>query len=188
MILIVDMNCKKESLGMYEFVFPIAAIVEDFGEYVIEHHSELNQEDIDRSTHIVLSGNALRDKQVLHRVGDFRWVRDCEKPILGICAGMQAIGLVFGCPPKRCLEIGMEQVVTVKDNPLFSSTFKAYELHSCSIQPSEEFEVLAKSKRCVQAVKHKRRDTYGVLFHPEVRNKEIIERFVALPTSSSRLL
>jgi GMP synthase-like glutamine amidotransferase len=30
----------------------------------------------------------------------------------------------------------------------------------------------------VQAIKHKQKDIFGVLFHPEVRNREIIERFV----------
>jgi GMP synthase-like glutamine amidotransferase len=182
MILIVDMNSEKDSLGTYEFVLPIASIVKDFEAYAIRHYSELSQADVDKCSRVILSGNALRNRQTLARTEDFNWIKKCEKPMLGICAGMQAIGLVFGSSLKRCLEIGMKQVTTVRENPLFSSSFKAYELHRYSIQPSNELVVLAESKRCVQAMKHKKKDAYGVLFHPEVRNREIVEKFAGLPT------
>ena len=79
---------------------------------------------------------------------------------------------------KKCLGIGMTQITTLKANPLFSSTFKAYSLHNFSVVPSDDFEVLAESTHCVQAIKHRKRDVYGVLFHPEVRNKEILQRFI----------
>jgi GMP synthase (glutamine-hydrolysing) len=181
MILIVDMNFKKDSLGIYEFVHPIASIVKGFEEYAIKHYSELGQADVDEYSRVILSGNALRNEQVLNKLDIFRWIRGCEKPVLGICAGMQTICLVFGSSLKRCVEIGMKRIETVKENPLFSASFDAYELHSHAIQPSAEFEALAKSKKCVQAVKHREKDIYGVLFHPEVRNREIIERFVAPP-------
>lgn len=182
MMLIVDMNFRRDSLGIYEFVLPIASIVESFEEYTIVHHSELGKADLDEYSRVILSGNALRNEQFLSRMDDFAWISRCEKPILGICAGMQTIGLVFGSFLVRCLEIGMKRIATVKENPLFSASFEAYELHSYSIQPSKELDILAESKRCVQAVKHRRKNIYGVLFHPEVRNTEIIERFAVLPT------
>jgi len=181
MILIVDMNFKKESLGTYEFVYPIASVVKNFETYLIKHYSELGDTDVDKYSRVILSGNALRDEQVMNRAECFSWVRGCGKPILGICAGMQTIGLVFGSSLKRCVEIGMARIETVKRNALFSASFDAYQLHSLALRPSGEFEVLARSERCVQAVKHRKRSIYGVLFHPEVRNREIIERFVALP-------
>jgi len=181
MMLIVDMNFRKESLGIYEFVYPIASIVKNFEKYTILHHSELCHEELDKYSRVIISGNALRNEQVANKLEFFSWIRKCEKPVLGICAGMQTIGLVFGSSLRRCTEIGMRRIETVKENRLFSASFNAYELHSYAIRPSGQFDVLAKSKRCVQAVKHKKKDIYGVLFHPEVRNKEIIERFIALP-------
>jgi GMP synthase (glutamine-hydrolysing) len=66
----------------------------------------------------------------------------------------------------------------VKKNYLFSSTFTAYELHNYKINPSNTFEILARSKKCIQGIKHKEKEIYGLLFHPEVRNKDIIRRFV----------
>jgi GMP synthase-like glutamine amidotransferase len=180
MISIIDMNYKKDSLGFYEFVLPIITIVKNIQECEAKHYSEVGQTDTRDSTGIILSGTALRDNETLEHVEDFAWIRECEKPILGICAGMQAIGLVFNSTLTECLEIGMKQITTTKENPLFSSSFRAYELHTYSINPSKDFNTLAESERCIQAIRHKEKNIYGVLFHPEVRNQEIIKRFLLL--------
>ena len=178
MILVVDMNFKKDSLGFPEFVSPIVVIVEELDECFVRHYLEVKKEDVSNCSKIILSGTALKDNATLSQTEKFKWIRDCDKPILGICAGMQTTGLVFGARLETCLEIGMTQIATLKANPLFSSTFKAYALHNYSIQPSPEFNVLADSIQCVQAIKHKQKDMYGVLFHPEVRNKEVIQHFI----------
>jgi len=178
MILVVDMNFKKDSLGFYEFVSPIVNIAEELEECVVKHYTEVAPKDLQRSGKIILSGTALKDNATLNQTSNFKWMKDCDKPILGICAGMQTLGLVFGGRLQECLEIGMTQIETLKANPLFSSNFKAYSLHNYSIQPSDEFEALAESAKCIQAIKHKQKNIYGVLFHPEVRNPEIIQRFV----------
>ena len=41
MILVVDMNWKKDSLGYYEFVLPIVSVAEDLDECVVKHYSKL---------------------------------------------------------------------------------------------------------------------------------------------------
>jgi GMP synthase-like glutamine amidotransferase len=51
---------------------------------------------------------------------------------------------------------------------------------NCIIKPSNDFFVLAKSQKCVQAIQHKIKPLFGVMFHPEVRNPEIIEKFLNL--------
>ena len=178
MILVVDMNYKKASLGFFEFVLPIVSIAEELDEVAVKHYTEIKREDIDKSSSIILSGTALKDHTTLSQTEKFEWTRTCEKPLLGICAGMQTLGLVFGSSLKKCLGIGMTQITTLKPNFLFSSDFKAYSLHNFSVESSSDFEVLAESEQCLQAVKHRQRDVYGVLFHPEVRNKEIIQRFI----------
>lgn len=178
MIVVVDMNCKKGSLGYFEFVLPIVSAVEEPNDCVVKHYTELSQKDLTKSDCVILSGTPLKDNTTLSQLDKFEWLKTCHKPILGICAGMQTLGLVFGLHLRKCLGIGMTQITTSKDNPLFSSTFNAYALHNYSVEPSNEVEVLAESTQCVQAIKHKQRNVYGVLFHPEVRNKEILQRFV----------
>ena len=180
MILVVDMNGKRDSLGYYEFVLPVLSIVEELEECIVKHYSEVTSADIDNCSRIILSGTALKDNSTLSQPEKFNWIKAVDKPVLGICAGMQTIGVVFGLVLTRCLEIGMTEIKPLNENPLFSATFKAYSLHNYSVESSEDFEVLAESAKCIQAMKHKQKSIYGVLFHPEVRNVEILKRFVEL--------
>jgi GMP synthase-like glutamine amidotransferase len=178
MILVVDMNSKENPFGLYEFVQPIVAIAEELEKCRVKHYLDVNGKSLNGYDKIILSGSALKDTVTLNETARFMWLKDWGKPVLGICAGMQTIGLVFGGRIEECREIGMTEVATSKENILFSSKFKVYALHNYALVPSAEFEVLAESATCVHAVKHKQKDVYGVLFHPEVRNREVIERFV----------
>ena len=178
MILVVDMNSIENPLGFYEFVLPIVSIAEELEKCTIKHYLEVNEKSLNSYDKIVLSGSALKNTVTLNQTGRFKWLRDCGKPVLGICAGMQTIGLFFGGRMEKCREIGMTDIATSKANLLFSSKFKAYSLHNYALVPSADFEVLAESANCVQAIKHKQKDVYGVLFHPEVRNKEVLQRFI----------
>jgi anthranilate/para-aminobenzoate synthase component II len=179
MILVVDMNSTR--MGFSEFVLPLCSLVTLIDECKVTHYSEVSTAtSIDDYQKIILSGTPLKDTGYLNNIQPFEWMRECNVPILGICAGMQALGLLFDSFLIPCKEIGMKDIVTVRENPLFSSSFKGYELHRYGIDPSEDFEILATSKKCIQGIKHKKKDIYGVLFHPEVRKKEVIEAFILL--------
>jgi len=178
MILVVDMDCKKNSLGFFEFVLPLVTVIKEVDECIMKHFEEIVQDDLAQCDAVILSGTPLKDNATLSQLDRFDWMETCEKPILGICAGFQTIGLVFGARLRGCLGIGMTEITTLRVNILFSATFRAYTLHNFSIEPAEEFEILAESTQCVQAVKHRQRNVYGLLFHPEVRNREILQRFV----------
>jgi GMP synthase-like glutamine amidotransferase len=180
MILIVDMNWKKNSLAFNEFVLPIVSIVQPLEECVVKHFLDVASTELSGFNKIVLSGTALKDHATLKQFDKFNWIKSYDKPILGICAGMQTISLVFGEPLTNCLQIGMTEIATLKNNPLLQGDFKAYALHNYSVEHSQTFEVLAKSPKTIQAIKHKQKDIYGVLFHPEVRNPDILKRFVQL--------
>ncbi len=178
MILIVDMNWKKDSLAFNEFVLPIVSVVRPLEEVRVKHFLDIELAEPKRYSKIVLSGTVLKDHTTLKLVEKFNWIKTCTNPILGICAGMQTISLLFDEPLVKCLQIGMTEISTLKENPLFIGDFKAYALHNFSVRQSKTFETLAKSTKCIQAIKHKQKNIYGVLFHPEVRNQEILENFI----------
>jgi GMP synthase-like glutamine amidotransferase len=178
MILIVDMNWTRDSLAFNEFVAPIVSVVQPLEECVIKHFLDVEQADLKSYVKIVLSGTPLKDHATLKQIDKFNWIKKYDKPILGICAGMQTIALVFDVQLTSCLQIGMAEIATMKENPLFQGNFNAYTLHNYSVEPSQNFETLAQSTKCIQAIKHKQKNIYGVLFHPEVRNQEILKRFI----------
>jgi GMP synthase (glutamine-hydrolysing) len=180
MILVVDMNCKEDSLAFYEFVSPIVTIILRLSDCEVKHYLKIKPADLSRCSKIILSGTALKDQATLKQTEKFQWIEKFDKPLLGICAGMQTIGLVFGESLERCLQFGMTEVKTLKENPLFQGKFNAYGLHNYSVTSFKTFEILAESAKCVQAIKHRQRSIYGVLFHPEVRNPEILTQFVRM--------
>jgi len=179
-ILVVDMNWKQDSLAYYEFVSPIISAILTLRDCEVKHYLEIKPTDLSDCSKIILSGTSLKDQATLKQTGKFQWIRTFDKPLLGICAGMQTIGLVFGESLKRCLQVGMAEVKTLKENPLFQGKFNAYGLHNYSVASSKAFEILAESTKCIQAIKHKQRSIYGVLFHPEVRNPEILKQFIRI--------
>lgn len=178
MILILDMNSAENPFGFQEFVLPILSITKELEKCTVRHYFELNQVDLKEYDKLILSGSALKDTSTLEQTERFKWLKDCSKPVLGICAGMQTMGLVFGGHMKKCREIGMTEIETSKQNILFSSTLQVYALHNYALVPPAEFEVLAESANCIHAIKHRCKDIYGVMFHPEVRNKEVVQRFI----------
>ena len=77
-------------------------------------------------------------------------------------------------------EIGMIKVETQIKNPLASGTFQAYNMHNFSVAEVTSFNVLAKSENTIQMISHKKINAFGVSFHPEVRNREIITNFLLI--------
>jgi GMP synthase (glutamine-hydrolysing) len=146
------------------------------------HFSGISKEEIRGAGGIILCGTALQDNVFAGKVQEFLWLRDLRVPVLGICAGMQALCLVYGGALRPASEIGMTAVRVTRPDPILPDrpAFEAYELHSFSCDPPPGWEVTAVSDRCVQAVHHPDRPLFGVMFHPEVRNDGVVERFCAL--------
>lgn len=177
-VILVDTNWRSDTLANEEFVRPIKSIVERAGYHPETLHFK-EKGNFDDSRAVIICGNALMDNYFLEDMKKFEWIRHCKSMILGICAGMQVIGSIYGCNVRKQLNIGMVDVQETVKNPIISNT-QAYTMHSNSIVPNEEFIVLAKSKYCAEAIKHREKDIYGILFHPEVRNERVVERFLHL--------
>lgn len=181
MILVVDLCWEKDSLSHPEFVLPIAEIVRVAGEKVcIRHFSEVSERDRIAASGIILCGTALKDNVFADQPEQFSWIPGCGRPVLGICAGMQAIVKAFGGGIEPGYEIGMREVRVITKDPLFlgKDRFEAYELHTYATVCPPSFGVIAESSRCIQAIRHHTLPIYGVMFHPEVRNEWVVERFL----------
>ncbi len=183
MILVVDLCRNPSSLSKYEFVDPIAGVVRRMGsEYEILHFTELTKEVIERSDRIILCGTALKDNLYARRINLFSWIEALNKPILGICAGMQVVASVFGGGIVPQPKIGLEKIDIVKESPLLGQPreIEGYHLHNFGVTLPLGFELVAGRLDSIEAFKHANKSIYGIIFHPEVRNRWIVERFVSL--------
>ncbi|MDN5340205.1 MAG: hypothetical protein PWQ30_1314 [Euryarchaeota archaeon] len=183
MILLVDLCCRDGSLSRDEFVAPVERLLGRLGVMsVTRHYTAVGAPEIESADAVILCGTALMDTGYLERPELFRWLLSFERPVLGISSGMMALAAAFGSGTEPCREIGMADVRVLAPDPLFAGQeeFSAYTVHDCAVQVPGEFVALAASDRCVQAIRHRSLPLYGVLFHPEVRNEWVIERFCGL--------
>ena len=183
MILVVDLCFKPWSLSRYEFVDPIADIVSRAGsEFEVVHFSELTDYLIERADGIILCGTALKDNIYAERIDTFSWIDDLAKPLLGICAGMQVVAAVFGGEIVPQPKIGLEMIEIIKETDLLGPPreIEGYHLHNFSVTLPPGFDLVAGRRNSIEAFKHAERPIYGIIFHPEVRNRWIVERFVDL--------
>ena len=175
MILIV--NICSYNLHYFEFVKPIEdVLIKNNIEFETRFYKELKPELISEADKVIISGTSLKDNNFLENLLFFKWVKNFEKPILGICGGMHVLGLIYNGKVRKQQEIGLTKI-DFKDEFLgLKGNVEVYELHNHCVE-SNEFEIFAESRNCYQAAKHKNKPFYGVLFHPEVRNKNLIVDF-----------
>jgi GMP synthase-like glutamine amidotransferase len=176
MILLIS-TCK-EKLHELEFVKPIEKILsENKIKFKTIHYSKLKYSDLSSAGKIIIPGTSIQDNQFINNIKKFEFIKTIDKPILGICAGMQVISLIFGAELKTKTEIGFYTENFKKEFLSLIGEHEVYHLHNNYTTLPEEFESFTKSK-IPQAIKHKNQKIYGVLFHPEVRNKKLIEKFI----------
>ena len=171
MILIISTCADK--LSEAEFVKPIVIIV---GKCEIKHYND--KIDFKKYSKIIICGTALKDNSYLEKIDNFLSLKETIASVLGICSGMQILGLLYGGNIIKNKEIGMTQIKTIKKNQLVSGEFEAYSLHGNGLENLDQFDILAESAKSVQAIKHKKKEFYGIMFHPEVRNEKIVRNFL----------
>jgi GMP synthase (glutamine-hydrolysing) len=175
-------NICKEKLGFYEFVKPVGDVLVKNGiKGFIRYYDCVSEKDLEKASKVIICGTSLADFEYLNEenINKFKWLKDFDRPILGICGGMQIIGLVFGGKLLRKSEIGFYKERFDKEFLGINGEKEVYHLHNSYVDFSKVngFEVISKSGKVSQAVKYKNIEIYGVLFHPEVRNKELILNF-----------
>jgi GMP synthase-like glutamine amidotransferase len=167
---------------MYEFVLPIANAIDRAGaEYRIAHFMDVGDM-LKGCDKIILCGTALKDNVYADHVAAFSWMKQMDVPILGICAGMQVIGALFGGCIFSRPSIGLEKINIVLETPLLGKPgeIEGYHLHNYSVTLPQDFLPIAKTAEGMDAFKHCKRPIYGIMFHPEVRNRWILGHFANL--------
>mgnify|MGYP006276585555 CR=1 FL=1 len=174
MILVIDM-CQKIGILKDEFVRPITDII---GDCHVVHY--LDDYDWRSASHIILTGTALADDAYLDHIGRFAWLKERKVPMLGICAGMQVIARTFGASVVEEEEIGFIELVDTDGTLGIEEHDKAFALHHLACECPAGFSVCARSGSAIQMIQHDDLPIYGVLFHPEVLNKNALRRFISL--------
>ncbi len=176
MILIIS-TCR-EKLHEPEFAKPIEKIIKENNlKFRTIHYSKLTPRIISSSDKIIITGTSLQDNEFLSHIGKFEFIKKYKRPVLGICAGMQIISLLFGAKIRKKTEIGFYKENFKKEFLGLRGEHEVYHLHNNYTTLPKNFESYTKSE-IPQAIKHKQKEIYGVLFHPEVRNAKLIENFI----------
>ena len=183
MILLI--NICKEHLHYFEFVKPIEDIlIENRVIFLTRSYRDMKEEDLEKADKVIICGTSLKDNEFSKKenLKYFHWIKEMDIPILGICGGMQAIGLTFGGKIKEKTEMGFYRERFVKNFLGLEGEQEVYHLHNHYVDFSclMDFEVFSFSEDVSQAVKHVDKEIYGVLFHPEVRQKALIKNFSSL--------
>ncbi len=101
-------------------------------------------------------------------------IRRCERPLLGVCLGMQGLGWVEGGQVEQAPEPMHGRVVAVEhdSSPLFAgipSPFEAVRYHSLALTRPlpDSLRETATCDGVPMAIEHRDRPQWGVQFHPE---------------------
>ena len=140
------------------FVFQFVGEIIGKG-YFVKNYKDVSEEDLNKASKVILSGTSLADFEYLKNLDKFSWLGSFKAPVLGICAGMQIIGLIFGGK--------------LLDENYIGKRNGKYYLHKKSVSLPPDFK-----KTGEDSFRHKTREIYGVLFHPEVYNEEVIKNFI----------
>jgi GMP synthase (glutamine-hydrolysing) len=124
-----------------------------------------------------------------------KFVKESNLPILGICFGLEIIVLSFGGKLEKLEKKikGKRKIKIVKKDRIFKGLgeeFTAYEGHKLRIKEMpRNFEILARSRDCIEVIKHREREIYGLQFHPEVGfdGQKCLENFLKIYKNPTNL-
>lgn len=166
----------------FEFVKPIEDIlIKAEAPFTTKSYTAATKKDLDACHRVIITGTSLNDNSYVKELVKFNFLKTFNKPVLAICGGMQLLCLVNGCKLVEGKEIGLHNINFNSEYLGVSGFREVYELHNMAVKDDvilkKNFNIYAKTK-FVQAVKHRHFKHYGMLFHPETRNKDMIVNFL----------
>ncbi len=178
MILIIKTN--KHPIHDEEFVKPVEKLIDN---YKIENirNENINKKIYDAKK-IIITGTSLKDNDYMRYWKNINPVKTLPVPVLGICAGMQLLGKIYGAEIVKSVQIGVKEIKIEKETKIIDKKdqkIKAYFLHNYTVKENENIETISRLDY-PEIIKIKNKEQYGLGFHPEVMNREIIERFLKM--------
>ena len=129
---------------------------------------------------IVLSGGGGEGREIydVHKArhlwyeDELNFVKNCDKPLLGICMGFEIICRAYGSEVEEMpavIEGKTDLKVTRKGVKLLEHrTVNQHEAHKWRVKKAPKgFKALAKSPTGIEIIKHKKRPIIATQFHPE---------------------
>jgi GMP synthase (glutamine-hydrolysing) len=178
-IILLDLASQQAHLSRHEFVRPVQCTLQRAGcNCRVMHYTDFRISDAE-GCGVILCGTALMDNDYVQDLSAFSWLAEFRGPVLGICAGMQVISAAFGGSIVSQPAIGLERIEIIQASPLLGGprAIEGYMLHNFAASLPEGFSLLAGSAGAAHAFCHKSRPICGIIFHPEVRNRWILESF-----------
>lgn len=161
------------------FTYNLVGMMEAISGYaiVVKRNDEISLEEVSEFDKIILSpGPGLPQEagimmDLIKRYGS-------EKSILGICLGMQAIGLAYGGKLKNLTQVfhGVSRQVNVLEDDLLytdcKAGFMAGRYHSWVLDreffPENQLKITAMDEEgLIMGIRHLNHDVCGLQFHPE---------------------
>ncbi len=161
------------------FTYNLVGMMEALSGYaiIIKRNDEISLDEVSKFDKIILSpGPGIPEEagimmDLIRRYGS-------EKSILGICLGMQAIGLAYGGKLKNLKEVfhGVSRQVNVMNEDLLfndcSPEFMAGRYHSWVLDqeffPKKQLKITAMDEEgLIMGIRHLTHDVCGLQFHPE---------------------
>jgi len=181
MILLI--NICKEEMHYLEFVKPIEDILsKSEASFETKNFLDVKKSDLESCHRIIIAGTSLKDFEYTKHLSKFNFLKSFNKPVLAICGGMQILCMAHGCKLSNGQEIGLKRINFNAEYLGVNGQRDVYCLHNMVLKDDDalkrSFRIFSKTEY-VQAVMHKHKPKqYGVLFHPEVRNKDLIVNFL----------
>ena len=180
---ILIINTSKQNLSELEYVNPIIKTIKESNNYFVKNIEDVTEELVNNKDvkRIIICGTSLKDEEYLKHINKLAFLKNTNKPILGICAGFQILGQIFDETLVKVKEIGMIPVRIISENKLVDEKeINVYSLHKNGFKVLKNFLIMGESENCPQIIKHKTKEIYGISFHPEVRQEKIIKKFLEI--------